>query len=146
MDSAKFNRNVDCQRACKKRCSKRRYCFKPSSSVQTSVHRICCSIKMGWATPCIQKLRNGETVSFRPRGHSMKGRIESGQLCTVEPIQDFATLQKDDIVLCKVNGREYLHLIKAVQGARFQIGNNRGLINGWVGANSIFGRCTKIED
>lgn len=100
---------------------------------------------MGWANAYIQKLKNGETVSFRPRGSSMKGKIESGQLCTVEPIQDFATLQKDDIVLCKVNGREYIHLIKAVQGSRFQIGNNRGLINGWIGTNSIYGICVKVD-
>lgn len=101
---------------------------------------------MGWAAPYIAKLKNCETVSFRPRGHSMKGKIESGQLCTIEPIADFRDLQKGDIVLCKVGGSEYLHLIKAIQGARFQIGNNRGRINGWVGANSIFGKCTKIED
>ncbi len=100
---------------------------------------------MGWATHYIQKLKNGETVSFRPRGSSMKGKIESGQLCTVEPIIDFASLQKEDIVLCKVNGREYIHLIKAIQGSRFQIGNNRGLINGWIGTNSIYGRCVKVD-
>ena len=100
---------------------------------------------MGWATPYIAKLKNGETVSFRPRGNSMQGKIESGQLCTVEPISDFETLQKGDIVLCKVNGKEYIHLIKAVQGKRFQIGNNRGRINGWIGINSIFGKCIKIE-
>ena len=81
---------------------------------------------MGWATPYIAKLKNGETVSFRPRGHSMKGKIESGQLCTVEPITDYSRLQKGDIVLYKVNGNEYLHLIKAIQGARFQIGNTAG--------------------
>lgn len=101
---------------------------------------------MGWATPYIAKLKNGETVQFRPRGHSMKGKIESGQLCTVEPIADYESLQKGDIVLCKVNGNEYLHLIKAIQGARFQIGNKRGRINGWIGTNSIFGKCIKIED
>ena len=101
---------------------------------------------MGWATPYIAKLKNGETVQFRPRGHSMKGKIESGQLCTVEPVKDFESLQKGDIVLCKVNGAEYLHLIKAINGARFQIGNNRGGINGWIGTNSIFGKCVKIED
>jgi hypothetical protein len=39
---------------------------------------------MGWATPYIDKLKKGETVQFRPRGNSMSGRIESGQLCTVE--------------------------------------------------------------
>ena len=101
---------------------------------------------MGWATSYIAKLKAGETVSFRPRGNSMQGKIESGQLCTVEPISEMSSLEKGDIVLCKVNGSEYLHLIKAVQGPRFQIGNNRGRINGWIGANSIFGICTKIED
>ena len=100
---------------------------------------------MGWATGHIGKLRAGETVSFRPRGHSMTGRIESGQLCTVEPV-DPATLRVGDIVLCKVNGREYLHLVKAVQGSRFQIGNNRGRINGWVIAAAIFGKCVQVED
>ena len=101
---------------------------------------------MGWATPYIEKLKLGETVSFRPRGHSMKGKIESGQLCTVKPIENIEKLQKGDIVLCKVNGNEYLHLIKAIQGPRFQIGNNRGRINGWISANSIIGICTRIED
>jgi hypothetical protein len=74
----------------------------------------------------------------------MRGKIESGQLCTVEPV-DPATLEVGDIVLCKVNGREYLHLIKAIQGARIQIGNNRGRINGWISTNSVFGRCTRVE-
>jgi hypothetical protein len=99
---------------------------------------------MGWATAYIERLKNGETVQFRPRGHSMKGKIESGQLCTVEPV-DLATLKVGDIVLCKVNGKQYLPLVKAIQGKRFQIGNNRGRINGWVGENSIFGKCTKVE-
>ena len=100
---------------------------------------------MGWASSHIAKLREGEPVSFRPRGHSMTGKIESGQLCTVEPV-DPTSLRVNDIVLCKVNGREYLHLIRAIQGGRFQIGNNRGRINGWVSAGSIFGRCVRIED
>ena len=100
---------------------------------------------MGWATRHIERLQSGRTVSFRPSGGSMIGRIESGQLCTVEPIIDASTLQVDDIVLCKVKGAEYLHLIKAIQGTRFQIGNNRGYINGWIGLNSIFGKCVSVE-
>ncbi len=100
---------------------------------------------MGWATAYITKLKAGETVSFRPTGGSMTGRIESGQLCTVEPIADAVTLQVDDIVLCKVAGNEYLHLIKAIKDGQFQIGNNRGFINGWIGENAIFGRCVSIE-
>lgn len=100
---------------------------------------------MGWAIQYIAKLKDGETVSFRPRGNSMKGKIESGQLCTVEPVAP-EKITVGDIVLCKVNGREYLHLVKAIQGQRFQIGNNRGRINGWITANSIFGKCVSIED
>jgi hypothetical protein len=98
---------------------------------------------MGWATSYIEKLKQGEVVQFRPRGNSMSGKIESGQLCTVEPAR-IEELEVGDIVLCKVNGFQYLHLIKAVQGTRFQIGNNRGRINGWVGSNSIYGKCTSI--
>jgi hypothetical protein len=100
---------------------------------------------MGWATQYISKLAAGETVCFRPRGNSMVGKIESGQLCTVTPLSIGDEIAVGDIVLCKVNGREYLHLVKATQGGRFQIGNNRGRINGWIGRNSIYGRCVKIE-
>ena len=100
---------------------------------------------MGWATGYIERLKAGETVAFRPRGHSMKGKIASGQLCTVAPI-DPASLQVGDIVLCKVNGQEYLHLVKALQGGRYQIGNNRGGINGWISAAGLFGRCIRVED
>jgi hypothetical protein len=100
---------------------------------------------MGWGAFHITKLRLGKTVRFRPRGNSMIGKIESGQLCTVEPVAA-ELLEVGDIVLCKVKGYEYLHLIKAIDGSRFQIGNNRGRINGWVGPNAIFGRCVLVED
>jgi len=99
---------------------------------------------MSWATPHIEKLQRGETVQFRPHGGSMKGKIESGQLVTVEPVGE-TELCKGMIVLCKVRGSQYLHLIKAVQGPRFQIGNNRGGLNGWIGRGGIFGICTKVE-
>jgi hypothetical protein len=99
---------------------------------------------MGWASGHIEALRRGETVSFRPRGHSMKGRIESGQLCTVTPLGDHA-LEVGDIVLCKVRGAEYLHIVKAVRGEQYQIGNNRGGINGWISRGSIYGRLARVE-
>ena len=99
---------------------------------------------MGWATSYIDKLKRGESVQFRPRGNSMTGKIESGQLCTVVPAS-LADLEIGDIVLCKVGGYQYLHLIKARQGERFQIGNNRGRINGWIGANGIYGKCVRVE-
>ena len=98
---------------------------------------------MGWADGHIARLERGETVQFRPRGHSMTGKIASGQLCTVAPLGDQA-IAVGDIVLCRVKGAQYLHLVKAIQGARYQIGNNRGGINGWVTRRQIFGRLLAV--
>ena len=100
---------------------------------------------MGWASAWIAALKDGKTVQFRPRGGSMAPLIESGQLCTVVPVEDPATLAVDDIVLCRVKGSEYLHLIKAIRPGQFQIGNNRGGVNGWVSARGIFGKLIKVE-
>ena len=74
----------------------------------------------------------------------MSGKIESGQLCTVAPV-DTKTLKVGDIVLCKVNGNQYLHLIEGIQGPRFRIGNNKGHTNGWTRGHLIFGKLTKVE-
>jgi hypothetical protein len=100
---------------------------------------------MGWAAYHIARLMKGETVSFRPHGNSMSGRIESGQLCTIASILTSFDLKVGDIVLCKVKGKEYLHLIKAINNKRYQIGNNKGHINGWISINSIYGKLIKIE-
>jgi hypothetical protein len=99
---------------------------------------------MGWADGHIARLARGETIRFRPRGHSMTGKIASGELCTVEPLAE-RVLVTGDIVLCRVKGNQYLHLVKAIQGERYQIGNNRGGINGWVTRRQIFGRLIAVE-
>lgn len=70
----------------------------------------------------------------------MTGRVEDGQEVTVSPV-DPASLNVGDVVLCKVKGREYLHLIKARDADRFQIGNNKGHINGWIGKHGVFGKA-----
>jgi hypothetical protein len=74
----------------------------------------------------------------------MSPRIKSGQLCTVSPV-DPSELETSDVVLCRVKGSEYLHIVKAIQGNRYQIGNNRGRINGWIGPNSIFGKLARVD-
>jgi hypothetical protein len=126
---------------------------------------------MSWATKYIEELQFGNTVQFRPRGNSMEGKISSGQLVTVEPIvketvstktvdnkyittivTEETILEKNDIVLCKVRGSQYLHLISAIRDGddqddcEYQISNNRGQVNGWITVNSIFGKCVKIEN
>ena len=101
---------------------------------------------MGWASSYIEKLQAGETVSFRPHGNSMVPKIRSGQLCTVEPITQNLIIDIGDIVLCKVHGAQYLHLVSAIrQDGQIQISNNKGRINGWTNRSNLFGRLIRIE-
>ena len=72
----------------------------------------------------------------------MTPKIESGQLCTVAPIK-LEEIAVGDVVLCRVGGGEYLHLVTALQGGRAQIGNNKGRINGWT--KTVFGRLVRVD-
>jgi len=94
---------------------------------------------MSWAKHYIEQLQSGEAVEFRPRGHSMEPLIKSGQLVRVEPATE---ANAGDIVLCRVRGREYLHLVVATSSRGYLIGNNRGKQNGWT--RTIFGRVVEI--
>lgn len=99
--------------------------------------------QMGWASAAIAALQQGQTVTIRPRGHSMTGIVNDGDWVTVVPLGERAP-RVGDVVLVRMHRREYLHLVKAVQGGRYLIGNNRGGINGWVGRRAIAGVATTI--
>lgn len=94
---------------------------------------------MSWATSYIEKLKKGETVSFRPQGRSMEPYIKSGQLVTISPCQSY---EVGDIVLCEVRGKQYLHFIKGKSNSEYKIGNAKGFINGWT--NKIYGKEISI--
>ena len=74
----------------------------------------------------------------------MRGKVNDGDLVTLEPCAP-EKLKVGDIVLVRVRGNVYLHLIKAVDRERYLIGNNRGGTNGWVGHNCIYGIATRVE-
>jgi hypothetical protein len=76
----------------------------------------------------------------------MQGKIQSGQLVTVDPAPEGFEFSVGDIVLCKVNGHQYLHLISALDKNRAQISNNKGHVNGWCSFNAIYGKVVKVED
>lgn len=99
---------------------------------------------MSWAKYAKEALREGKTVQIKPRGHSMKGKVNDGALVTLSPC-NCEELIVGDIVLVRVKGNDYLHLIKAINQNRFLIGNNIGGTNGWVGHNCIYGKAIKIE-
>ena len=99
---------------------------------------------MSWAQNAIESLKNGETVTITPRGNSMKGKVNSGSKVTLKPVGDME-LKKGDIVLARVNGKDYLHLIKGLGKKKFLIGNNNGHINGWTARKNIYGIAVEVS-
>ena len=75
----------------------------------------------------------------------MAGIVEAGQLCAVEQIDDATTLEIGGVVLCIVSKSKYLNLIKAINGTRAQVGNNRAGVNERVGIEHVSGKCTRID-
>ncbi len=72
--------------------------------------------------------------------------ISSRDLVVVAPV-DPAKVEHGDIVLARVSGTVYLHLVSAVDRSRgrVQISNNRGRVNGWTSHSKIYGICTKVD-
>jgi hypothetical protein len=93
------------------------------------------------------KVAAGKTVQLRPRGSSMAPKIKSGQLVTVEPVEG-DTVRVGDIVLARVGGKIFLHLVSAVDRGRrrVRISNNLGKHNGWTMYSNVLGKCVAVED
>jgi len=59
---------------------------------------------------------------------------------------DVTDVKVGDIVFCKVKGRYYVHLLSAMSKNRYQISNNRGHVNGWIGSNSLYGKVISVNN
>lgn len=72
--------------------------------------------------------------------------IRSRQQVVVAPV-DPSKLEVGDIVLARVAGTVYLHLVSSVDPAkkRVQISNNRGRTNGWTSHDRVFGICVAVD-
>ncbi|MBI4752703.1 MAG: hypothetical protein HY774_29795 [Acidobacteria bacterium] len=99
---------------------------------------------MGWVTDALKELKAGNTVQIRPQGGSMRGRIESGQLVTLEPVTG-TEVAVGDVVLVRWKENYLLHLVKAIQEEQILIGNNLGKENGWVSVNDIVARVVESD-
>lgn len=93
-----------------------------------------------------EALKAGHTCWVLGIGNSMTPILKSHQPVIVTPLTDEMVLKKKDIVLAKVNGHYYLHLIHAIKGNNelFLIGNNHGHMNGWVSRRNVFGKVIEI--
>jgi len=96
-----------------------------------------------WATKLIEDLAKGGTVQCRPRGHSMTGIVDNGDLVTIAPLE--SDPKPGDVVLCVVGKAQYLHKVVETRDGKYLIGNNRGKINGWVDRSNIHGRMIARE-
>lgn len=101
---------------------------------------------MGLLDSMATRVAGGATVEFRPSGTSMAPLVRSRQLVAVAPV-DPAKLEIGDIVLARVAGTTYLHLVSAVDRTRgrVQISNNRGRANGWTAVNRVYGICVAVD-
>ena len=101
---------------------------------------------MGMLAAAVARVAAGATVELRPSGSSMVPLIRSRQQVIVAPV-DPAKLEVGDIVLARVAGTVYLHLVSAVDRARkrVQISNNRGRVNGWTSHDRVFGICVAVD-
>lgn len=97
---------------------------------------------MSWPR-IVSRLENGEDVTINPRGQSMTPRIKSRQSVTISPVGD-TPIEEGMVVLAKVRGRYYLHLVTVVDGNRVQISNNHGFVNGWTTLDKVFGIVTEV--
>ncbi len=99
---------------------------------------------MGWTTYAMERLLKGQKVTIRPHGHSMTGKVNSGDEVNLEPCPEI-DLRPGDVVLVRVKGTIFLHLIKAIDGDRVLIGNNRGKLNGWTHRSKVYGLAVEID-
>ena len=92
-----------------------------------------------------EHLRNGEVCKVVGFGQSMTPILKSGQPVICKPVTEETELKKNDIVMCKVKGKCYLHKISAIKnGVSYQISNNHGHVNGTIGRNNIYGVVVEI--
>ena len=103
---------------------------------------------MSWTTEAMTALQKGLPVQVRPRGYSMTGRINDGDLVILTPCRT-EELIVGDIVLVRIQGKRFsrivLHGILSREGERFLIGSHQGRVDGWVDRGDIYGIVTEVE-
>lgn len=82
---------------------------------------------------------------YKEGGNSMEPIISSMQPVDLYPV-DPTKLEKGDIVLVRVQGKIYTHLVSALEPKRVQISNNHGKVNGWTPLDKVYGIVVRIGD
>lgn len=100
---------------------------------------------MSWVKEALESLKNDGKAQIRPIGGSMRGRIESGQLVTLQT-SNYKEAEIDDVIFIHWKGNYLLHLIIDKKNNELLIGNNVGKINGWIPAEAVIAKVILVED
>ena len=100
--------------------------------------------------PLLEALKEGRSYTWTvPDGGnmaSMRKALKYGQTLTMSPITDPAEIQVGDKVLVKWHQSIIFHLVAEIKDGRYLIVNSLGGENGWVYAEAILGRITKVVE
>jgi hypothetical protein len=100
--------------------------------------------------PLLEALKAGKSYTWTvPDGGnlaSMRKAIKHGQTLTISPIGDPKEIQVGDLVLVKWHRSNIFHVVEDIQDDRYLIVNSLGKENGWVSAEDILGKVTKIVE
>jgi hypothetical protein len=98
--------------------------------------------------PLLEALKEGKSYTWTiPDGGnlaSMREAVKHGQTLTMSPIANPSEIQVGDFVLVKWHQSDIFHIVGEIQDGQFLIVNSLGKVNGWVSAEEILGRVTKI--
>lgn len=100
--------------------------------------------------PLLEALKEGKSYTWTvPDGGnlaSMRKAVKHGQTLTMSPINHPGEIQVGDFVLVKWHQGDIFHIVGEIQADQFLIVNSLGKVNGWVSAQDILGRITKIVE
>lgn len=94
---------------------------------------------MSWVKEALESLKKDGTAQIRPVGGSMRGRIESGQLVTLQTA-NYEEVKVNDVVFIHWKGNYLLHLVLDKREHELLIGNNVGKINGWISSEAVIAK------
>lgn len=75
----------------------------------------------------------------------MRGRIESGQLVTLQT-SGYEEVEINDVIFIHWKGNYLLHMVADKKDNQLLIGNNAGKINGWISAEAVLAKVIAVEE
>ena len=90
-------------------------------------------------------LKRGEICKVTNYDRFMIPILKPGQSVICVIVTENTILHKNNIVLCKIDGKYYLRKITAIKnGVTYQISDNHGHIEGFISKKNIFGVVVEI--